>query len=109
MRLDVRRINDPRYVNVCIEADQLHATSRDWLVAKTRRRWRKIHYVSDIHVEFGALDKPLPEGDVLLLAGDTTVIACLAKHRSDAAARSVQKAPSDSMTRSPASFSAPTR
>ena len=35
----------------------------------------KIHYVSDIHVEFGALDKPLPEGDVLLLAGDTTVIA----------------------------------
>jgi Icc-related predicted phosphoesterase len=52
----------------------------------------KIHYVSDIHVEFGALDKPLPEGDVLLLAGDTTVIAYLTKHRNDAAARSVKKA-----------------
>lgn len=52
----------------------------------------RIHYVSDIHVEFGALDKPLPEGDVLLLAGDTTVIAYLATHRQDAAARSVKKA-----------------
>ena len=43
------------------------------------------------HVEFGALDKPLPEGDVLLLAGDTTVLSHLGKHRQDAASRSVKK------------------
>ena len=52
----------------------------------------RIHYASDIHLEFGALEKRLPEGDVLLLAGDTTVNAYLAKHRQDAAARSVKKA-----------------
>ena len=51
----------------------------------------KIHYLSDLHVEFGALDKPLPEGDVLLLAGDTTVLSHLGKHRQDAASRSVKK------------------
>lgn len=51
----------------------------------------RIHYLSDLHVEFGALDKPLPEGDVLLLAGDTTVLSHLGKHRQDAASRSVKK------------------
>ena len=30
----------------------------------------KIVQVSDVHVEFGALDKPLPNGDVLILGGD---------------------------------------
>jgi Icc-related predicted phosphoesterase len=64
----------------------------DWLITKAKGDDVKIHYVSDIHVEFGALDKPLPEGDILLLAGDTTVIALLAKHRQDAIARSVKKA-----------------
>lgn len=34
-----------------------------------------IHYCSDIHTEFGALDKTLPGGDILLLAGDILVIA----------------------------------
>jgi hypothetical protein len=30
--------------------------------------------MSDLHVEFGALDKPLPTGDVLILAGDITLL-----------------------------------
>ena len=30
----------------------------------------KVHYMSDLHLEFGQLEKKLPEGDVLILAGD---------------------------------------
>lgn len=52
----------------------------------------KLHVVNDLHLEFGALDRPLPEGDILLLAGDTTVVRYLEPKRTDARARSVQKA-----------------
>ncbi|MGE5509903.1 MAG: metallophosphoesterase [Bacteroidota bacterium] len=37
----------------------------------------RIHYMSDLHLEFGAFDKPLPRGDVLLLVGDITLLAAL--------------------------------
>jgi Icc-related predicted phosphoesterase len=33
----------------------------------------KIVLMSDIHVEFGALEKPMPKGDVLVLGGDITL------------------------------------
>lgn len=33
----------------------------------------KIHFCSDLHLEFGALTEPLPKGDVLVLAGDIVV------------------------------------
>ena len=48
--------------------------------------------VSDLHLEFGALDKKFPEVDVLLLAGDTTVVHRLDPKYQDAASRSLQKA-----------------
>ncbi len=51
-----------------------------------------ITLVSDLHVEFGRLNRPLPEGDILLLAGDTTVVAYLQAHRTDAQSRKVRKA-----------------
>lgn len=34
----------------------------------------KIHVVSDIHLEMGALDQPVPSGDSLVLAGDITLL-----------------------------------
>lgn len=34
----------------------------------------KIFYCSDLHLEFGALNGPLPSGDVLLLDGDITLL-----------------------------------
>ena len=37
----------------------------------------KIHYCSDLHLEFGALDQPMPTGDVMVLAGDITLLNCL--------------------------------
>lgn len=37
----------------------------------------KIHYCSDIHLERGALDQPMPTGDVMILAGDITLLNCL--------------------------------
>jgi len=37
----------------------------------------KIHYCSDLHLEFGALDQSMPAGDVLILAGDITLLNCL--------------------------------
>lgn len=52
----------------------------------------KVVFMSDLHVEFGRLEKPLPEGDVLLLAGDTTVLEYLEPHRTDPAARAAQRA-----------------
>ena len=36
----------------------------------------KVHYMSDIHLDFGAMDQ-LPSGEVLVLAGDITAAACL--------------------------------
>ena len=37
----------------------------------------RIHYMSDVHLEFGALEKPLPKGDVVILAGDITLLAAI--------------------------------
>ena len=37
----------------------------------------KICLASDIHLEFGALEAPMPEGEVLILAGDITLIGAL--------------------------------
>ena len=42
----------------------------------------KVHYMSDIHLEFGVLED-MPEGKVLVLAGDITVAACLAPEVED--------------------------
>lgn len=33
----------------------------------------RIHYMSDLHLEMGALESPVPHGDVLVLAGDITL------------------------------------
>ena len=52
----------------------------------------RIHYMSDLHLEFGALDKPLPEGDVLVLAGDITLAATLDPARTDKTASAVREA-----------------
>lgn len=37
----------------------------------------KIHYMSDLHLEFGALEQTLPKGDVLILDGDITLVGAL--------------------------------
>jgi calcineurin-like phosphoesterase family protein len=52
----------------------------------------RIHYMSDVHLEFGALDKPLPEGDVVVLAGDITLLAALDPDKADPRARRVREA-----------------
>lgn len=52
----------------------------------------RIHYMSDLHLEFGALDKPLPKGDVLVLAGDITLLATLDPAKTDTTAREVREA-----------------
>lgn len=39
----------------------------------------RIHVMSDIHLEFGALDKPMPSGEILVLAGDITLAAAFDK------------------------------
>jgi Icc-related predicted phosphoesterase len=52
----------------------------------------RIHYMSDLHLEFGALDKPLPKGEVLVLAGDITLLAVLDPAKTDQSARNVREA-----------------
>lgn len=52
----------------------------------------RIHYMSDLHLEFGALEKPLPRGEVLVLAGDITLLAVLDPAKTDQSARSVREA-----------------
>jgi predicted phosphohydrolase len=52
----------------------------------------RIHYMSDLHLEFGALEKPLPKGDVVILAGDITLLAVLDPAKTDASAQRVRKA-----------------
>lgn len=55
----------------------------------------KIYYGSDLHLEFGMLEKPLPKGDaddVLLLAGDTVAVRALDPVYTDARGRSIRKA-----------------
>jgi hypothetical protein len=37
----------------------------------------RISYCSDIHLEFGPLNRPMPDGDVLILAGDITLTGVL--------------------------------
>ena len=60
----------------------------------------RIHYMSDLHLEFGALDKPLPKGEVLVLAGDITLAASLDPARTDKSARAVREANARSVCRS---------
>jgi predicted phosphodiesterase len=43
----------------------------------------KITYMSDIHLEVRFIDKMLPEGDILILAGDITVLRCLNPRSND--------------------------
>jgi predicted phosphohydrolase len=52
----------------------------------------RIHYMSDLHLEFGALDKTLPKGEVLVLAGDITLVATLDPARADKTASAVREA-----------------
>ena len=51
----------------------------------------RVHYMSDIHLEFGALED-MPEGEVLVLAGDITVAACLAPEVEDSRLARVRSA-----------------
>lgn len=37
----------------------------------------KIHYCSDLHLEFSDVRRPLPKGEVMILAGDITLACCL--------------------------------
>jgi predicted phosphodiesterase len=46
----------------------------------------RIHYMSDIHLEFGELQKPIPKGDVVVLAGDITLVRALDAAKEDAGA-----------------------
>ena len=50
----------------------------------------RIHYMSDLHLEFGRLEKPLPKGDVVILAGDITLVKVLAGVNSSDRARSLR-------------------
>lgn len=43
----------------------------------------RVHYLSDLHLEFGRHEIRLPEGDVLVLAGDITVAASLSDTKRD--------------------------
>lgn len=43
----------------------------------------RIHYMSDLHLEFGALEKPIPKGDVVVLAGDVTLVRALDATKAD--------------------------
>ena len=52
----------------------------------------RIHYMSDLHLEFGALDKPLPEGDVVVLGGDITLLVALDPAKADPRMRRVREA-----------------
>jgi hypothetical protein len=36
-RIHARRINDPRYVNICVEQINYTPVSYDWLIAKARK------------------------------------------------------------------------
>ncbi len=47
--------------------------------------------MSDLHLEFGALQKPLPCGEVLVLAGDICVAKYLNPRMNDADSRSIRK------------------
>ena len=51
----------------------------------------KVHYMSDIHLDFGAMDQ-LPSGDVLVLAGDITAAACLSPEFKDSRKQRVRTA-----------------
>ena len=50
----------------------------------------RVHYMSDLHLEFGDLRNPLPEGDVLILASDITLTKCLGPKRTDASNRKLR-------------------
>ncbi len=51
----------------------------------------KVHYMSDIHLDFGAMDQ-LPSGELLVLAGDVTAAACLSPDFKDSRKQRVRSA-----------------
>ena len=51
----------------------------------------RVHYMSDIHLEFDVLDQ-LPSGEVLILAGDITIAACFSSDRQDPRKQRVRSA-----------------
>ena len=46
-------------------------------VLEAGRKSMRCTYISDLHLEFKTLRDPLPEGDILILAGDITLAKCL--------------------------------
>lgn len=52
----------------------------------------RIHYMSDLHLEFGALEKPLPKGEVVILAGDVTLLSALDPAKAERSAPRVREA-----------------
>lgn len=52
----------------------------------------RIHYMSDVHLEFGELEKPMPKGDVVVLAGDITLVRSLDAANTEAGALRVRDA-----------------
>ncbi|MEM9357473.1 MAG: metallophosphoesterase [Pseudomonadota bacterium] len=51
----------------------------------------RVHYMSDIHLEFDAMDQ-LPSGEVLILAGDITTAVCLSPETQDSRKQRVRSA-----------------
>src|SRR5437763_4388443 len=51
----------------------------------------RIHYMSDVHLEFGALEKPLPKGEAVILAGDITLLAAMDPAKTDPSAQRVRE------------------
>lgn len=51
-----------------------------------------VHYLSDLHLEFGGCASKLTGGDVLLVAGDLVCAEYLRPHRTDPHSRKVRKA-----------------
>lgn len=64
----------------------------------------KIHVISDVHVEFGRLNKTLPTGDVLVMAGDIVPVRYLNPHMTDARSRAIRKAAEALFTEARANF-----
>ncbi|MGI9423085.1 MAG: metallophosphoesterase [Hyphomicrobiaceae bacterium] len=51
----------------------------------------RIHYLSDLHLEFGNQDITLPDGELLILAGDITVARSLDPTKTDAQNRKTRQ------------------
>lgn len=64
----------------------------------------RITYMSDLHLEFGRLEQPLPKGDVLILAGDITLAGCLLEDELGSSAMRVKTATFDLFEEAKANF-----